>query len=920
MVRNIELQNTFSGPLDLLLYLVKRDEIDIHDIPVGHVTREYLNELEKMQDIDVDAGGEFLAMASMLTEIKGRMLLPDIQEDEDEDEEIYDPRQGLVEALLEYKKFKEVAAELELMSNEFDNRYSRNVSEPEFQAVVREKAEELGALDLLAAFQRIARKMLNERAPREIVSEEVPTEIRIQQIEEVVALRGRVSFSSILSDSPSEDEMVGFFIAMLELIRMRKISAQQAIDFSEIYFIPLDEELEAVEAAIGAAQKIELEEAVEAAVKIYPRSNCLCLSDPLSAGVKKKIVKTLSTGKVQHFDILSWKRGTEIMPSVKKVQATITGFTPLLRGTANKNGVILDKNDSVKTEPEKVQINSVVGISEPVIGLYRGNFKLSNIFAFRKFSEPLKQQRVELNRFDFLFLRRSPVMKKSELMCSRPSLAFPPALRGSANKYVFAAKEVIPDKMDLITEAADSDAAVRDKFVYIRRAALKVSSIFASTYRHQNMDIAVERVPSMFNTLNFKRKRTDSMKLRVSKEYGFMRLVTGRICKNAFETIALSGKAVVKSLHAETLAEKTGIVSDRTYMMTRSLCSLSDIFNIKSQVSRGKTASEDTNRVRMGGDFLRLKGSLKTVAATGVRGGKLEFLALAGVRGVLKHQTMAVSVNVVAEESEADVDSRVKMKRIVKAGIRQGVVLSSPFRLVSCTTAIKGNVSVKSEVIVNKFDTLRLVHGAVTAGGPVIHCCRSNKFLTLVSGRIVREQYTDNVIISAKKNVAVKHKGAEFQAGVLWSGERGVCSLSSIFSSKRSVITKGITVRGTGGNKFDMLARSYRKEKVMQLPEKKRQGFLSLYSGGIIAHSEKFTDVAAPVKAEESEVMLEEKTSAAAAGGYIYTTFSMSSVFAGSKKQMNSAGEAARKFDFMASSKPLYNKSASSGSSKFLKL
>lgn len=241
MVRNIEVQNTFSGPLDLLLYLVRRDEIDIHDIPVGHVTREYLLELNKMQEIDVDAGGEFLAMASMLTEIKGRMLLPDITEEEDEDDEIYDPRQGLVEALLEYKKFKEVAAELETLSQEFDSRYSRAVKEPEFQAVVKEKAEELGALDLFAAFQRIARRMLNERAPREIVSEEVPTEIRIQQIEEVVALRGRVSFSSILSDSPSEDEMVGFFIAMLELIRMRKIQAQQAIDFSEIYFIPVSE-------------------------------------------------------------------------------------------------------------------------------------------------------------------------------------------------------------------------------------------------------------------------------------------------------------------------------------------------------------------------------------------------------------------------------------------------------------------------------------------------------------------------------------------------------------------------------------------------------------------------------------------------------------------------------------------------------
>ena len=241
MARNIELQNTFSGPLDLLLYLVRRDEIDIHDIPIAHVTREYLNEVNKMNNIDVDAGGEFLAMASMLTEIKGRMLLPEANDEEDDDDELYDPRQGLVEALLEYKKFKEIAAELEKMSSDFNERYTRNVEIPQFKISMKDKAEQLGALDLLAAFQRIARKMLNEQAPREIVSEEVPTEVRIKQIEEVVIQRKRASFTSILSDSPTEDEMVGFFIAILELIRLHRIVAQQSVDFSEIYFIDYNE-------------------------------------------------------------------------------------------------------------------------------------------------------------------------------------------------------------------------------------------------------------------------------------------------------------------------------------------------------------------------------------------------------------------------------------------------------------------------------------------------------------------------------------------------------------------------------------------------------------------------------------------------------------------------------------------------------
>ena len=317
MVRTVQVQDTFSGPLDLLLYLVRRDEIDIHDIPVGHVTKEYLVELNKMSEIDVDAGGEFLAMASMLTEIKGRMLLPDVSEEEDEDDELYDPRQGLVEALLEYKKFKEVAAELEAMSNEFDERYGRNVKVPEFQAVVKEKADELGALDLLAAFQRIARKMLNERAPREIVSEEVPTEVRIKQIEEVVSLRGRVSFTSILSDSPSEDEMVGFFIAMLELIRMRKIDAQQSVDFSEIYFIAISESENSEEKVVDEQAEDSVKEFNNEVLPTYIRSGCFGMSNAFgirrASGVSSNFNRKIIANR---YDMLSI-RGSASTNTVK---------------------------------------------------------------------------------------------------------------------------------------------------------------------------------------------------------------------------------------------------------------------------------------------------------------------------------------------------------------------------------------------------------------------------------------------------------------------------------------------------------------------------------------------------------------------------------------------------------------------------
>lgn len=242
MQHNVKVENTFSGPLDLMLHLVMRDELDIHDIPISHLTREFLAEMERLELVDVDAGGEFVAMASMLTEIKSRMLLPPTQQEgaEGEEEDDFDPRAGLVQALLEYKRFKEVAAELETLAQRHMGRFGRMAEAPAFSVEIRHAASELGALDLFAAFQRIARRLLNESAPKEIVSEEVPTEVRIQQIQSVIEQCERASFTALLSDNPTRDEMVGFFIAILELVRLKRIRAQQSADFTEIYFFKYD--------------------------------------------------------------------------------------------------------------------------------------------------------------------------------------------------------------------------------------------------------------------------------------------------------------------------------------------------------------------------------------------------------------------------------------------------------------------------------------------------------------------------------------------------------------------------------------------------------------------------------------------------------------------------------------------------------
>lgn len=237
MAHNVLLEETYRGPLDLLLYLVKRDEIDIHDIPISHLTREYLAEFAKLKTIDVEQASEFMSLAAMLIEIKSRMLLPLSEADADSDEEdIFDPRSGLVEALLEYKRFKEAAAILGERAEEFAQRIARVAPRPAQPEVTEDDSPEendLGAL--FHAFQKLSRFM---QQPTEIHDEEIPTSVRLAQIMTAVTSAGRTVFSKLLSDRPNAQELVGFFIALMELIRTGKVNARQTEDFSDIHIEP----------------------------------------------------------------------------------------------------------------------------------------------------------------------------------------------------------------------------------------------------------------------------------------------------------------------------------------------------------------------------------------------------------------------------------------------------------------------------------------------------------------------------------------------------------------------------------------------------------------------------------------------------------------------------------------------------------
>lgn len=233
MSLTVTIPDTFNGPLDLLLHLIRRDEMDIHDIPIAKLTQAYLEEIRARDLVNMDEAAEFLDLASRLIDIKSRMLLPPEERDEAEEEEEADPRSGLVEALLEYRRFKDASRLLSDLAEEQARRYPR-VSPPMAFRLAAEEEEPKGPEDLFSAFQNLFLRLAPDNDSNVITYTEVPTTVRIEQIETVLRDMGKTRFSLLLSGKPNRREMVGFFIAMLEMIRQGKLVARQAANFSDI--------------------------------------------------------------------------------------------------------------------------------------------------------------------------------------------------------------------------------------------------------------------------------------------------------------------------------------------------------------------------------------------------------------------------------------------------------------------------------------------------------------------------------------------------------------------------------------------------------------------------------------------------------------------------------------------------------------
>lgn len=223
----------FEGPLDLLLYLIRQEELDIYDIPIARITRQYLEYIEIMKSLDIDLAGEFLVMAATLLKIKSKLLLPHHVEIEGEME---DPRKDLVRQLLEYKKFKEAASRLE------DREEVQRLMFPRPKGAIEKQEEtraeppvpEVGLYELLSAFRQVVERIDKVRL-YEIVGEDITIEDRIDFILKQVKENEQIKFSDLFVNEPRKLMMVVTFFALLELIRLGRVRVLQDALFGEIF-------------------------------------------------------------------------------------------------------------------------------------------------------------------------------------------------------------------------------------------------------------------------------------------------------------------------------------------------------------------------------------------------------------------------------------------------------------------------------------------------------------------------------------------------------------------------------------------------------------------------------------------------------------------------------------------------------------
>lgn len=248
----VQLKN-FEGPLDLLLFFIKRDELNIYDIPISHITHEFLEYIRLMEELDLDVASEFIYMASMLMSIKARMMLP-FEGDEEEELDEDDPRYELVQKLLEYKRYKEMAEKMTIIDEETQKKYYRgypDADEVEKQAT-GEALKDVTLFDLMGAFRKVLADIKRQHTYHKVEKVSYTVEEQSEYILSTLQAKGRRSFLDICAELRNISVVVVTFLAVLEMLKEQQINLFIENNDPTQFYI----DLKPVDEIIGAGNEV----------------------------------------------------------------------------------------------------------------------------------------------------------------------------------------------------------------------------------------------------------------------------------------------------------------------------------------------------------------------------------------------------------------------------------------------------------------------------------------------------------------------------------------------------------------------------------------------------------------------------------------------------------------------------------------
>ncbi len=277
----------FEGPLDLLLYLIKKEEVDIYEVNLTKLATQFIEYVDLMRQFDLEVAGEFLVMASTLMYIKSRELLPvDQQVAVEEEDEGVDPRFELIRQLVEYKKFKDAAATLQTMEERQENVFPRLPGKIEFHVEPVLKKEAVSVFDLLNAVNAVLKRFQDKTAgTREIYEDKWTVSEKMEFVLKTITEKISVKFSELFEKAANRAEVVCTFLALLELIRLKQLACVQPEPFAEIEVTKAVAPVASAEPVVSAPEaKIEKESATPASEPTVAETDAEEVEDEFDEG------------------------------------------------------------------------------------------------------------------------------------------------------------------------------------------------------------------------------------------------------------------------------------------------------------------------------------------------------------------------------------------------------------------------------------------------------------------------------------------------------------------------------------------------------------------------------------------------------------------------------------------------------------